>query len=284
MATFTNQAQLSYNNAVVNSNVAVGEIVEVLSASKTSVGNSYRPDDSVTYIVSIVNSGTSQYTGLTLTDNMGEYAVAGNNVYPLSYVADSVSYYVNGVLQAAPAVAYTNTTMAISGITVPAGGNAIVVYKADVNEYAPLLEGSSIENEVTVAGGGISPILAENTVTVVSEPRLGITKSVSPVPVSESGVLTYTFLLQNTGNVAADAADLVTITDTFDPVLENLAVTFNGTAWIADTHYTYEQATGAFSTVAGQITVPAATYAQDAATGAWTVTPGISTLTVSGSV
>ena len=31
MARFTNQAQLSYNGAVVNSNIAVGEIVEVLS-------------------------------------------------------------------------------------------------------------------------------------------------------------------------------------------------------------------------------------------------------------
>ena len=37
MARFTNQAQLSYNGAVVNSNIAVGEIVEVLSVSKTAV-------------------------------------------------------------------------------------------------------------------------------------------------------------------------------------------------------------------------------------------------------
>jgi hypothetical protein len=37
MAQFTNQAQLSYNNATVNSNVAVGEVLEVLSAAKTAV-------------------------------------------------------------------------------------------------------------------------------------------------------------------------------------------------------------------------------------------------------
>ena len=35
MAQFTNQAQLSYNNATINSNVAVGEVLEVLSANKT---------------------------------------------------------------------------------------------------------------------------------------------------------------------------------------------------------------------------------------------------------
>lgn len=37
MAQFTNQAQLRYGNSVTNSNIAVGEILEVLSISKTAV-------------------------------------------------------------------------------------------------------------------------------------------------------------------------------------------------------------------------------------------------------
>ena len=36
MARFTNQAQLRYGNAVTNSNIAVGEILEVLSAKNGS--------------------------------------------------------------------------------------------------------------------------------------------------------------------------------------------------------------------------------------------------------
>lgn len=56
MARFTNQAQLRYGNAVTNSNIAVGEILEVLSATKTAVRNTYGQSDTVTYIVSIVNS------------------------------------------------------------------------------------------------------------------------------------------------------------------------------------------------------------------------------------
>ena len=39
MARFTNQAQLRYGNNVANSNIAVGEILEVLSATKTAVNN-----------------------------------------------------------------------------------------------------------------------------------------------------------------------------------------------------------------------------------------------------
>ena len=58
MAQFTNQAQLRYGNSVTNSNIAVGEILEVLSISKTAVKNTYHPGGTVTYIISIVNSGT----------------------------------------------------------------------------------------------------------------------------------------------------------------------------------------------------------------------------------
>ena len=36
MARFTNQAQLRYGNEITNSNIAVGEITEVLSATKDS--------------------------------------------------------------------------------------------------------------------------------------------------------------------------------------------------------------------------------------------------------
>ena len=55
MAQFTNQAQLAYNNSVTNSNIAVGEVLEVLSATKTAVRSEYGQNDTVTYTISIVN-------------------------------------------------------------------------------------------------------------------------------------------------------------------------------------------------------------------------------------
>ena len=48
MARFTNQAQLQYGNVIANSNIAVGEILEVLSATKTAVRNTYGQSDSIT--------------------------------------------------------------------------------------------------------------------------------------------------------------------------------------------------------------------------------------------
>ena len=79
-------------------------------------------------------------------------------------------------------------------------------------------------------------------------------------------------------------ADNAAITDTFDPILSDLAVTFNGTPWVEGTDYTYDETTGLFATVPGQITVPAATYTQDPVTGQYTVIPGTATLTVTGTV
>lgn len=283
MAQFTNQAQLRYGNAVTSSNIAVGEILEVLSVKKTAVNTSYSPNGNVTYIVSILNSGNLPITSLTLSDDLGTYTSGALTLTPLTYLANSVKYYVNGVQQTAPAIA-AGPPLVISGLNVPAGGNLIVVYEAAVNQYAPLSAQSNILNTVTVTGNGISVITAQETVTITETPLLSITKSISPVPVTENGTLTYTFLIQNEGNAAADTAADVVITDLFDPILSNLTVTFNGTALSENTDYIYDETTGEFSTVAGKITVPAATFQTLPATGEWVVTPGLSTLVITGTV
>lgn len=284
MAQFTNQAQLLYNNSVISSNIAVGEILEVLSATKTAVSDDYGRDSNLTYVISLVNSGSTPYTALTLTDDLGAYSFGTGTLVPLDYNEGTVIYYVNGILQPAPAVTASGTDLVISGVNVPAGGNATIIYEVSTNRFAPLDTGAQITNTATLSGNGITPVTAEETVTAISEPDLTVTKSISPVPVAENGTLTYTFVIQNTGNTPATAEDLAVITDTFDPVLSNLTVTFNGETWTSPTNYTYDETTGVFSSVAGLVTVPAATFTQDTATGAWLTTPGVSTLTIVGTV
>ena len=284
MAQFTNQAQLSYNNSVTNSNIAVGEILEVLSATKTAVMNDYVRNDDITYIISILNSGTAPFTGLTLTDNLGAYTWNETSLVPLTYVENSARYYVNGILQPAPTVEATEATLVISGLNIPAGGNAIIVYEAEANQFAPLDVEGTITNTATISGIGLSStITATETVFTEDVPELTITKSVSPVPVSENGILTYTFIIQNSGNTAADVSSNIVITDIFNPILSNLTVTLDGVTLPA-TSYTYNETTGEFATVAGSITVPAATYTQSATEGFYIINPGVTTLTISGTV
>ena len=285
MATFFNQATLSYNGNVTNSNVVTGEFLEVLSVTKTAVQDDYVANDDITYVISIVNSGTTAFTGLTLTDDLGAYPFGDGELVPLDYVEGSVRYYVNGVLQAAPAVTTTDDQLVISGINVPAGGNAMIIYEVDANEFAPLGIDDSITNEVTVTGGGISTdVTAEETINTEDRAVLTISKSLSPTTVAENGQLTYTFVIQNSGNTPAVATDDVIVTDTFDPILSNITVTFNGEVWTEGVEYTYDETTGEFATIPGQITVPAATYTQDEETGVWITNPGVAVLTVTGTV
>lgn len=284
MATFTNQATLTYTGGSASSNVTTGELLEVLTAAKTAVVPTYRTGRPITYLITLVNSGSAALTGLTLTDDLGGYAFNGNTVYPLAYTAGSVRYYQNGVLQAAPA-ATAGPPLTITGLTVPAGGSAVIAYEAEPTGYAPLGAETSIVNTVTATGAGLpDAVTATATVSPVTGPVLTISKALSPTEVAANGRLTYTFVIQNTGNTAAAAADTLVVTDTFDPILRDLTVTLNGTALTTPAQYTYDAATGRFATVAGVITVPAAAYAQDTATGLYTVTPGTATLTVTGTI
>lgn len=283
MAQFTNQAQLSYNNTVLNSNIATGELLDVLSVTKTAVTENYDRSGNAVYVVSIVNTGNTAYTGLTLTDNLGGYTFGTATVYPLRYVEGSVKYYNNGILQTTAPTVTAGPPLVITGITVPAGGNATVIYEADITGFAPLGTESQINNTVTLSGNGITALTATETITAAAAPELTINKTISPASVTEGDRVTYTFTILNYGNTAATAADNVIIRDTFNPILSALAVTFNGTAWTATTNYTYNQTTGEFATVAGQITVPAATYAQNTG-GSYAITPGVSVLTVTGTV
>lgn len=285
MASFTNQATLRYNGLTVASNVVTGQLISPLTLTKTAVEDAYAPGDTISYVISVVNDGSVSYDNLSLSDDLGGYEISGGQTaYPLAYVADSVRLFVNGALQPAPTVT-AGPPLSVTGISVPAGGNAMLVYETEVTAAAPLTAGSQITNTVTLSGAGLSaPLTAEATVTVSAGPELSIIKSLSPAAVAENGQITYTFLIQNSGNEDAGAEAAIAVSDLFDPILSNIAVTLDGQPMAKATAYSYDETTGQFDTVPGAITVPAATYAQDAATGEWIVTPGEATLTVTGTV
>ena len=283
MATFTNQATLIYNGQSTSSNITTGEITTGLTLTKTAISSDYGRDDRVAYIVTIANTGTA-ITGATLTDDLGAYTVGAATVTPLSYVDGSLLYYVNG----APATGATATAgppLTVSGIDVPAGGNVQLIYEAATNEFTPLQVGSDITNTVTLTATTlVEPLTDTATVEAREEVALSIAKAVCPAVVNDNGTLTYTFIIQNSGNTPIVATDNVIVTDTFNPILNPITVTFNDTVWTEGTEYAYDDTTGVFTTNAGYITVPAATYTQDPTTGVYSITPGVAVITVTGTV
>lgn len=284
MATFVNQAFLTLNDTTVASNVAVGTILENLTLTKTALLNTYRADETLTYVISLRNAGAA-LTNLTVTDNLGAYPFGEATLYPLTYLDGSVNAFQNGTPVAAPGVVYDGGALVFTGVDVPAGGNTLLVYSVKTNAYAPLGEGASVTNTAT-ATRVAQEVLASDSETVfaVSEPMLNLIKSIAPNPVAADGTLTYTLTVENFGNQPIVATDNAVISDTLSPILQDLTVTFNGEGLVEDVDYTYDEQTGLFRTIAGRLTVPAATYTQDPVSGEWTLTPGISTLVLTGNL
>ena len=285
MATFYNQATLSYGGNTVNSNTTEAELLSGLEITKTAVTATYDAGGNIVYVVTLGNLGGSPYNALTVTDDLGAYtSVGGGTVVPLTYVNGSILYYLNGVIQPPPAVTSIGN-LEISGINIPAGGTATLIYEVTANEFAPIAAGSTIVNTASTNGGiGVGEISDTATVAVNEAPELTIAKAVCPAVINDNEPLTYTLIVQNLSNVPIVATDGVVITDVFNPILSDITVTLNGTGLIETTDYTYNALTGEFATVGGVITVPAATYTQDPVTGAITTTPGVSVLTVTGTV
>lgn len=284
MAIFSNQATLTYNGNTTNSNIAYGEILDVLAVTKTAVEGSYTPGNLVTYVVTLRNTGAGTLSGLTVTDDLGGYTFGSGTVYPLTYEDGSILAFINGVPQSAPAVT-AGPPLVISGLTIPGSSDMVLVYQARANAFAdPTVEGT-IANTVTVSGDGLSaPVTSSASVSADIAPMLTISKSITPAQVVDNDRVTYTFVIQNSGNDAVTAADNAAISDIFDPVLTALTVTFDGVAWTEGAQYNYDVATGLFTTVPGQLLVPAATFTQNPTTGEYSLTPGIATLVVTGTI
>lgn len=284
MAIFTNQATLTYRNGVVNSNIVTGEIVETLALVKDSLLPTYDANGNAVYVVNITNSGGAPLNNLTFTDDLGAYTFGGASVTPLSYVNGSLNYYVDGVLQ--PALAVTSTDpLVVTPVSLPAGSVGTLVYQAQINQFAPLDVGGEIVNTATFIGGCLAePVSDSATISVANSPRLDITKAITPASVGPNGQITYTLTLLNYGNAPAVATDDVSVSDTFDPVLDLVSVNYNGVPLTEGDEYTYDTVTGVFATVPGVVTVPAATYSQDPVSGAWNITPGQTVITVVGNI
>lgn len=225
---------------------------------------------------------------MTVTDNLGAYSFTTDTpetitLYPLTYIPNSMQLLINGTLQPAPTVTAADG-ITITGISIPSGGNAAFIYQADINDYAPLAATGNVINTVRVTGAQLAaPLTATHTISTDTVPNLSIVKGICPAQIAENGRITYTFSIQNYGNTATTDDDLVQIRDTFTPILSDISVTYNGTV-LPTSNYSYDQVTGVFSTNAGVINIPAATYVQSQTTGAYTLTPGTATVTVTGNI
>lgn len=289
MATqITNQATLTYqygtSTASAASNIATATLQDPLTLSKSALDSGYRAGEDITYILTAANTSANALTNLTLTDNLGAYTPTGGtaSVTPLTYVGPA-QLYINGVLSGTLTPTVSGGTVVFTIPSLSAGSTAMVLYKARPNSTALLGAEDSITNTVTAAATGLTQsVTADYTLNADPYASVSILKSMSPNVITDGDTVTYTFTLSNRGNTAATG---VVLTDVFSPAPTNLTVAVNGTALTtADYSYTGGVLTLPASGSSYALTVPAATFTQDSTTGTVTVSPGVTTVVVTGTL
>ncbi|MBE6596850.1 MAG: DUF11 domain-containing protein [Ruminococcaceae bacterium] len=279
----TNQASLNYEyngqTASVLSNVATATLGEAISVEKVSLEDNYRLGSEITYSVSFLNSSGSTLTNVTISDDLGAYPVGGTSAVPLSYLAPAI-LFIDGVY-AGNITPTIGTGISFTVPSLAAGSRAQIVYRAAANNYAPLSEGGTVTNTVTVRADGLTGSVSDSdTVAADSYADVTVTKTMSPQNVLDGDAITYTFVINNYGN--APATNIV-LSDAFDPAPENISLQVNG-ATVAPENYTYVGGVLTFPSdgSAYELSLPAAEITSDPNSGLVTVVPSTVTVTVVG--
>lgn len=281
-----NQASIRYSydsgTGSANSNTVTTNLLDqyTIAATKTPLLPTFRPGESLTYVLRVVNNGSGDLYNVTVADDLG----GGGANAPLVYQEGSLRAY----LDSDPVTVVPTAQAGTLSVTIPgplaAGQVALVVYSARVRPDAPFGL-ASITNTAGVTANGGSATGAVVTVTPsptatalrASYAEVAIYKEADKQNVTAGEPLTYTFTMTNTGNQAAGA---VTLTDTLPAGFAVTQVTVDsgaGTVVLPSTGYTVD-------TTTNTITIPSATGTPIQVAAATAAAPGVTTVTVTGTV
>lgn len=281
MATIlNNSATLTYNSgdntASAASNVVSTSLLDSysLTAQKVSANDSFRPSENITYLVTVTNTGTQPLFDVEITDDLGGTGV------PLAYVENSALVIDGGVVTSVTP-ASTNPLIIPLVNALQSGESVTVVYVAQVS--AVLEDGiDEITNTATASANrqsGTGPVVTSEpvSVTIFREDfaQVDIVKSVDKAVISSGDTLTYTFTIENSGNIPATN---VVITDTLPEGFEitsiesetdGVTTVYDATDYTVDANNTLVLPVGAKT-----ITVPARDENSN----------GVTTVTITGTV
>lgn len=287
MATIENFATVSYTSGGVTetkvSNLAEIGLASAVTLTKSALGATYGEDSVITYILTVTNTASTPLNNISITDDLGTFVFGTNELIPLTYTSPAL-LLIDGQDMSTELTVDDSTTgsLAFSFPTLPAGATANIVYRATVNEFAPLELGSTIVNTATLqSDSDCAEGTASETLTVNEAANVSVFKQMSPNPVVCGDLVTYTIRIYNYGNIPAEN---VRLTDNFDPAPTNITVSRDG-ALLGSEEYTYEN--GLLTVPAGDndaVTVPAATFTRDVTTGVVAVTPGMIEYVITGRI
>ncbi len=287
MATIENFATVSYTSGGVTetkvSNLAEIGLESAISFAKTTLGDTYSEDSVITYILSITNTSANTVSNIRITDDLGSFVFGTTELTPLGYTAPALLLIDGQDVSSQLTVDDTTAgSLVFSFPTLPAGATANVVYRASVNEFAPLDLNSAIVNTATLTSDSdCADGRASATVIAASAANVSVFKQMAPNPVVCGDVVTYTIRIYNYGNIPAED---VVLTDTFNPAPDTITVSKDGVL-LGGSEYSYVG--GTLTTPVGTgtpVSVPAATFTRDIETGILNVTPGVVEYVITGQI
>lgn len=178
----------SYTTAPAQTQVNYADISAAGNFVKTATPAGVAPGGTITYSMTLNNSGTVAANNVVITDPV----LAGTTFVPGS---------VTGA---------TGTPPTLTVPTIPAGGSATVTFQVTVNPstQGPIQNTAAVAYTFTVDPAAPDGRSGSGTSTTASTPvnfaDVSMVKTAAPAGVPDGGTITYTLTLQNNGNVPAD--------------------------------------------------------------------------------
>lgn len=270
----------------VLSNTAFATLQDSVNIDLSSVENSYSSNDTITYILSIINNSSRCIKNIKVSNDLASYTInsgiSQKTITPLSYEGTS-KLYIGGKFFSDIEAEVLADKIIFNLEEIPALSNALIFYSTRVNKNAELSTGSSLKSTSSLTYDGmINNIESSDTIYVKEKADVTLIKYMYPNSITSGEIITYNFILYNYGNIEAKN---VAFSDTFSPAPLNLNVSVNSDA-LSSKNYSYINGEIKIPSYGSDfsLSIPPANFIQDENNGAITTKPGSTIITITAKI